>query len=300
MPSQRDWFKHDAWFLADDKIRSLGHEFGAQGPLVAEALLELAKRQRSGGDVEVRWSYLAEHAFVKNRPTARRIIEACERLEFIAIDELDGDSMRLTLPKWRQHQGAGIPGAERTAAWRNRKRDESVTSQDENATSQNGHGDDGVTSPPARSREGAPAQVSALRGRTETKGLNVKGLNISSSAAARQDDKASDEDRANCRLFAELLKAFNPKAKIKSSAEWLKQMRLLREQDGNSAAEIDQAIRWVFTDPGRDARFWARTIQSPGGLREHFAQIWAQMTAEKPGAPQIESSASMLARRGAQ
>jgi hypothetical protein len=299
MSRKREWFKHDAWFLADDKIRRLGHKFGAQGPLVAEALLELAKRQRMAGDIEVDWGHLAEHAFVKGtaaaqRRTVKQIIELCEQLEFVQVTSSDDDMVRLTLPKWRAIQGGGVPGSERTAAWRARKEhDES----DESVTSQYRHGDGDVTSPHAGAR--------AVAKESRSKGERAKALPASADRAGRELGKASDEDRANCRLFAELVRQRNPKAKVPDRGTaahegWYRQMRLLREADGNDPAEIADVIRWMFTDPHRDAEFWGTTVGAPSGLREHYPQIWAKMKAASNGhaVAGVETSEQYLARRG--
>lgn len=146
---------------------------------------------------------------------------------------------------------------------------------------------------------------------TVTAGREEKGreeeAKASSSGAQRQDrerEKASNEDRANCRLFAELVRGRNPKAKIPKAGRevgWLRDMRLLREADANTAADIERLIRWLFTDPCRDAVFWGTTIAAPSGLREHFPTIWAKMTAQTTlrAVPAVESSADYLARTGA-
>lgn len=297
MPRTRDWLKHDAWFLADDKIRRLGHTFGAQGPLVAEALLELAKRQKTGGDVEISWSYLVEHAFVAGRGVAARrkaraIVELCAELEFAEIFEIDDEGVRLTLPKWRRIQGAGVPGGERTAKWRARK----TGASDEDVTSQNGGRDVTVT-------ELSRAHAEEVREREE-----AKASSSGADRAEKEMGKASEEDRANCRLFAELVRQHNPKAKLpkagtSAQAEWYQQMRLLRTADNNAGEEIAAVIRWVFTDPSKDAMFWGTTIQAPSGLRSHYAQIHAKMTAAhrsgNGNGAGVESSAAFLARRGA-
>jgi hypothetical protein len=288
MGGKREWFKHDAWFLADDKIRTLGHEFGPAGPLVAEAFLELAKRQKCAGLVTVKWSYLAEHAFAPKRGLVQLIVQESERLGFVRVHESSPREVVLEIVKWRQAQGTGLSGAERTAAWRDGVSAES----DADVTSQNGHGDVTETSPHAGAR--AVAQDGKKK-RERAKALSSSGR----SAADLQREKASEEDRRLCRLLAEMIRKHNPKAKIRSEAAWLRSMRLNREQDGNEPAETEQLIRWVFTDPGKDARFWADVIQSPANLREHFAQIWAKMRAPAESGTHIESSAEYLARRGA-
>lgn len=299
MSHKREWFKHDAWFLADDKIRRLGHKFGAQGPLVAEALLEIAKRQRMAGDLEVDWSYLAEHAFVKGTGAAQRrvlgqIVELCEQLGFVEVTSIDDDAVRLTLPKWRAVQGGGVPGSERTAAWRARKEAES----NNGVTSHNGHGDEGVTSPHAGAR--------AVAKEARSKGDRAKALPANADRVGKELDKATDEDKANCRLFAELVRQRNPKAKVPDRGTaahegWYRQMRLLRETDGNDPGEIADVIRWAFTDAHRDAEFWGTTIGAPSGLREHYPQVWAKMQAAGNGhtTAGVETSAEYLARRGA-
>lgn len=357
MASTRDWFKHDAWFLADDKIRELGHEFGASGPLVAEALLELAKRQRAAGEVEVRWGYLAEHAFVKNRSLARRIVASCERLEFVVVLEQDDAGVRLSIVRWRAIQGAGLQGdgsgngARRMALHRDPELRAEIRERDGDlcrycgvevqwANRRGSHGGTYDHVDPyggneianlvvacrgcnARKRAQTPDEAGmrllAPRFRSGVNGsksdLDLESVKltpeeevetetakaVSSSAASRTDqerERASDEDKANCRLFIKLLREHNPKAPIKSESEWLRQMRLLRERDDNSGAEIGRLIRWMFTNTGKDARFWASTIQSPAGLREHFAQVWAKMTMAATDAPNVESSTALLARRG--
>lgn len=296
MARKREWFKHDAWFLADDKIRRLGHKFGAQGPLVAEALLELAKRQKTAGDVEVDWSYLAEHAFVKGAPraarrAAREIIEACEQVGLIEVAEVDEEGVRLTLPKWRQIQGGGVPGSERTANWRARKASES----DEDVTSHDRHCDEDVT----RSSRAVAKEAEKIEG--------AKAPSSGADRADREMGKASEEDRANLRSFIKLGRDRNPKMKVPAAGtntlgDWFSQMRLLRERDGNAADEIASVIQWLFTDPGKDANFWGSTVAAPSGLREHYPQIWAKMKAQGNGhkSPSVESSADFLARRGAQ
>ena len=110
--------------------------------------------------------------------------------------------------------------------------------------------------------------------------------------------KASEEDRRLCRLLAELAKQRNPKFLVKSEDRWLTEMRRLRERDGNAPEEIERAIRWLFTDAGEDANFWADVIQSPANLREHFPKVWAKMRGQGRVAA-VEDSASFLARRSA-
>lgn len=181
---------------------------------------------------------------------------------------------------WNPSPKRDDTAADRMKRYRDKNRNGNASVTDRNA----------VTVTPVREEKGRKEEAKA-----------------SSSGAERQDKeraKASDEDRRCCRLFAELVRGRNPKAKIPkagSETSWLREMRLLREADGNAAPDIEKAIRWLFTDPSRDAVFWGTTVQAPSGLREHFAQIWAKMEAQPAlrSVPQVESSAEYLARRGA-
>lgn len=129
----------------------------------------------------------------------------------------------------------------------------------------------------------------------------ANALSSGAERAARENEKASDEDRANCRRFSELILQRNPKAKIPKGgtgeyAAWLSSMRLLRTADGNTADEIRRGMEWAVAD-----EFWGATIQAPSGLREHFPQIWAKMLAAatpKNGAAQVESIEAYAARKG--
>lgn len=110
--------------------------------------------------------------------------------------------------------------------------------------------------------------------------------NSSSSGSADADREArlaTVDDLENCRLFFALGRDRNPKMKVPRPGSGertaaLRSMRLLRCRDGNTADEIQQAIRWLFTDPCDDAGFWGTTIQAPSGLRQHFPQLWSKMT----------------------
>lgn len=120
-------------------------------------------------------------------------------------------------------------------------------------------------------------------------------------APRTEQEKANEDDTRLCRLLAELAKQRNPKFKVKSQTAWLRSMRLIREQDDNQPVDTERLVRWLFTDTGRDAQFWADVIQSPANLREHYSQLWAKMTAGPVlrAVADVESSEAMLRRRGA-
>lgn len=60
----------------------------------------------------------------------------------------------------------------------------------------------------------------------------------------------------------------DPKAKAPNLDKWANEIRLMREQDGRTDAEI----RAVFTWANQDG-FWRSNILSPGKLREKFTTL---------------------------
>jgi hypothetical protein len=159
--------------------------------------------------------------------------------------------------------------------------------QRERESSQNGHADSHghVTAHVTRdigvtSREGHDPEVKRSK---ETPSVS----NTSSSEASPSDPI----DERLCSLLKRLATERNPKFKVRSRGRWLNDMRLLRERDGNSEAEIRQAIEFVFTDS-----FWGGVIQSPGNLREHFPKIWDRMSCGASVTPLRRENASDLLR----
>lgn len=212
------------------------------------------------------------------RRVAERTLEKMRSLNMLERDEATGLEH---VHDWEEINPD--PKADRTAADRQRRFRER----------HNGDSN-GVTSNEKTLRNGGEVK----KGKEGAKAPSSSGAD----RADRERAKATEDDRHLCRLLAELIRASNPKAKVRSDAAWLRDMRLLRERDANPSRDIERLIRWTFTDKHRDAVFWASTIQSPAGLREHFAQIWAKMqAATSPGAAtgQVESSESFLARRSA-
>ena len=125
---------------------------------------------------------------------------------------------------------------------------------------------------PGSSRGLAVAKPSPSEGSSTPTPTPTPTPETSSSGASGADVKVTDEHRRLCTLLRDLAVERNPKFKVKSRDRWLTDMRLL-EGDGNTPADIECAIHWVFRDD-----FWGGVIQSPASLREHFPRVWDRMS----------------------
>lgn len=65
---------------------------------------------------------------------------------------------------------------------------------------------------------------------------------------------------------------------VKGSASWPDDIRLMRERDGRSLAEILDLFLWAHGDD-----FWRANILSPGKLRAKWAVLEAQRKRRRPG-----------------
>ena len=127
----------DRDYLAQDTIRELGGEHGPAGPLVFLALILNAGKAISSqapeevGRLEMRWKTLAGEAWV-SVDEAREIVRAAVDLDLVAeYVELDGGRFSARLTKAARWESRPLTGAERTAAWRERKA-EDRDARDEN------------------------------------------------------------------------------------------------------------------------------------------------------------------------
>lgn len=135
------------------------------------------------------------------------------------------------------------------------------------------------------------------RGKEAPNGASPSG----SADADREARLATEDDLESCRLFFELGRQRNPKMRVPRAdtserTTALRDMRLLRTADHNTVEEIQSTIRWLFTDPGKDAVFWGTTIQAPSGLREHFSQVVSKMHAVAPAPAAALSIDELVAR----
>lgn len=284
------WRAKDAAWWRREWIVELGEEFGPAGPAVIDWLECEAKSQNDGGFVKAGPRTVARGCFV-DVVTVGHVVSRSVTLGLLTdYTESDG-RFTCRISWWKADQ-------EKALAAR-RKAQQRV--QDPTDT--------GDSPPLSRSVTVSHGESRSVPECPPTGQDSTEEEKPSSSAAARADkenEKATNEDRANCRLFAELAPTRNAKVKIPKAgtaawAAWIREMRLLRTSDNNSADEITRAIRWLFTDPSSDAVFWGTTVQAPSGLREHFPTVWAKMTSQPSvrAVPAVETSAEYLKRRGA-
>lgn len=91
----------------------------------------------------------------------------------------------------------------------------------------------------------------------------------------------SDDDMAIAKEIFSGVCELNPKHKPPNMEKWADIVRLMRERDGRTHAEIRALWAWVHRDG-----FWMKNILSPDKLREKWDQLVIQSgTAKKPRDP---------------
>jgi hypothetical protein len=287
------WHAKDAAWWRREWIVALGEEFGSAGPAVIDWLECEAKAQNDAGRVKAGPRTVARGSFV-DVVTVGHVLSRSVTLGLL-VDYVERAGRFECRIVWFVADQVRAQAASRKNRQRNGATANTETSEPLSRSVTVGHGE-------SRSVTKCPT--------TGQDSINERPKGLSRSAAERaehENGKASDDDKANCRLFAERLLSHNPKAKIPkagtgSHAEWLRSMRLLREHDGNGADEIARLIRWLFDSGDKGALFWADTLKAPSGLREHFPQLWAKhLAADRPvlaAVPHVETSAEYLARTG--
>jgi hypothetical protein len=117
----------DREYLAQDTIRELGQQFGADGPLVFLAIVLEAGKVTSGtpGTVALRFGALASLAF-SDREKAREIVAAAHEVGLLADLEEDGERFRARLTKWDTWEAKDRTSAQRSAEYRQRKEEEAA------------------------------------------------------------------------------------------------------------------------------------------------------------------------------
>lgn len=102
----------------------------------------------------------------------------------------------------------------------------------------------------------------------------------------KQKRLPSPEDETSARKLFGMILAVNASAKPPGSwGPWSDDIRLMREVDGRSHAEIEALFAWAKRDT-----FWSPNIQSPGKLREKWNTLFEQSkrpTLPARGAPPI-------------
>lgn len=110
------------------------------------------------------------------------------------------------------------------------------------------------------------------RGEKETLTTNHKPLTTNQKSAVPKDKFTPDDHDLAERIFDRVL-LVAPKTKKPNLNRWADQIRLMREQDGHTLAEIEQVFMFANSD-----HFWWKNIQCPTKLREKFARLHGEMT----------------------
>lgn len=137
MSARRIWFPRDCQFTADPKVEPLGVEFGAEGVLVAEEMIGLAKLARDGGRFEASYGQLGRRAFVKQNRKVKSIVERAIATGLIELESISGENFVATLANWTRWNDLGA--ADRKAQSRAKTRPD--TTEDAAAMSRKSHGD---------------------------------------------------------------------------------------------------------------------------------------------------------------
>ena len=263
MSGRTCWLAKDADWHLREWIVDLGTEFGPVGPLAIDWLECAAKRQNDGGHVKAGLKALARGVYA-DVVTVGHVVSRAVTLCLLVEYEEHAGVFTCRISWWKGDQ-------EKALAATRKARQRAVNTEDSASLSRS------VTESHVES------QNVTLTGQDRSK----ERTNVLSSTrtSSTELEKSTDDDRASCRLFYSLGRERNPKMKIPGEgsgehASALKAMRLLRERDEQSTADIQTLIRWLFTDPSDDAVFWGTTIQAPSGLRKNFSKVWSKMAAQ--------------------
>ena len=116
--------------------------------------------------------------------------------------------------------------------------------------------------------------------RTEEKKEEPKGSSKSQPESATRRLAFSEWDAAFAqRMHADIL-AVVPSAKEPSFDAWANDLRLIREQDRRSEAEIEALWSWANSDS-----FWRSVLLSPRKLREKWTQLEAKRSSQSRAGP---------------
>jgi len=252
MSGRTYWLKKDGAWWERGAVRRARKEFGPTGPAVMDWLECAARRQNAAGRVKADPFTIAED-IGSDEVTVCHVVSHLVQKKWLLSHEIDGDLFKAKIAWFEADQRRG-DDAERKA--------ESRANQDNSES---------------LSRSVTESHLREEKRREEER---AKAL----SSARPETEKASDEDRASCRLFYSLGRKRNPKMKVPTDGSpqqvaALKAMRLLRERDEQTTSDIQRLIRWMFEGESDDAEFWGTTIQAPSGLRKNFSKAWSKMDA---------------------
>jgi hypothetical protein len=108
----------------------------------------------------------------------------------------------------------------------------------------------------------------------------------------------TDDDFKAARWMFDLVRKVNPTARAANFDVWANEIRLMREIDGRTHAEVCELFLWAKKDS-----FWCANIQSPAKLREKWNTLAERMQrsqpAPRPGAGQPSAAGKSVAEQNA-
>lgn len=132
-----------------------------------------------------------------------------------------------------------------------------------------GKGEPGYASPPTKTNTGAPrGQLGLLlrENKEEDKDSSCRKLRF------------DETDGELAKWIFDLIRKINPGHKEPNFDKWANTLRLMRERDGRTHAEIRELFAWANADS-----FWKTNILSPDKLREKWDQLTIKRTGERNG-----------------
>lgn len=91
--------------------------------------------------------------------------------------------------------------------------------------------------------------------------------------------------------FFQLIQVLNPKHKPPNFKSWANDIRLMRERDNRTLAEIRELFQWANNDP-----FWKTNILSPATLRKQWDKLVIQRDNRRPNGPHQRADTSAPGR----
>jgi hypothetical protein len=99
-------------------------------------------------------------------------------------------------------------------------------------------------------------------------------------------------DRETAGWMFGLIQGLDQRAKQPNLDRWANDVRLMRQQDGRTDAEIRTTFQWA-----NQHSFWQSNILSPAKLREKFLQVTLKMKSETNGNGKPRTSTTGVGQR---
>lgn len=129
--------------------------------------------------------------------------------------------------------------------------------------------------PPPQILHHPPADLAPI---TITESSDEPPVNQTPGKTAKKHHGSEDDYKA-ARWMFDLVRKVNPTARAANFDLWANEIRLMREIDGRTHAEVCELFLWAKKDS-----FWCANIQSPAKLREKWDTLTVRMN-QSPATP---------------